>query len=48
MDNVTNMYFQSQKKFSPKQARWQEFLQEYDIMWKYQLGRHNLVPDAIS
>ncbi|XP_060216861.1 uncharacterized protein LOC132644288 [Lycium barbarum] len=29
-DNVATSYFQSQKKLSPKQARWQDFLAEFD------------------
>jgi hypothetical protein len=47
-DNVANTFFHSQKKLSPKQARWQEFLQEYDFMWEHKPGRHNLVADALS
>ena len=27
-DNVANIFFKTQKKLSPKQARWQEFLAE--------------------
>ena len=26
MNNVATSYFQTQKKFSPKQAKWQDFL----------------------
>lgn len=33
-DNVANTFFKTQKKLSPKQARWQEFLQEDDFVWK--------------
>ncbi|KAK3005507.1 hypothetical protein RJ639_016066 [Escallonia herrerae] len=29
-DNIATSYFQSQKKLSPKQARWQDFLAEFD------------------
>lgn len=29
-DNVATSYFQTQKKLSPKQARWQDFLAEFD------------------
>jgi hypothetical protein len=47
-DNAANTYFQSQKKLSPKQARWQEFLQEYDFVWEHKPGRHNQVADALS
>ena len=47
-DNLADTYFQAKKKLSPKLARWQEFLQEYDFLWEHKHGRHNLVSDAIS
>jgi len=47
-DNVANTYFATQKKLSPRQARWQEFLQEYDFEWQHKPGRHNQVADALS
>ncbi|WMV25448.1 hypothetical protein MTR67_018833 [Solanum verrucosum] len=31
-DNVANTFFKTQKKLSPKQARWQEFLIEDDLL----------------
>ncbi|KAJ4960077.1 hypothetical protein NE237_019987 [Protea cynaroides] len=34
-DNVATSYFQSQKKLSPKQARWQDFLAEFDMVLEY-------------
>ena len=30
-DNVATSYFQTQKKLSPKQAKWQDFLAEFDF-----------------
>ncbi|KAE8692279.1 hypothetical protein F3Y22_tig00110847pilonHSYRG00180 [Hibiscus syriacus] len=30
-NNIANSYFLTQKKLSPKQARWQEFLAEFDL-----------------
>ena len=33
---------------SARQARWQEFLEEYDFEWKHKSGRHNQVADALS
>lgn len=33
IDNVAITFFNTQKKLSPKQARWQELLQEYDFVW---------------
>ena len=37
-DNVANTFFKTQKKLSPKQARWLEFLVEYDFVWEHKLG----------
>ncbi|KAG6479323.1 hypothetical protein ZIOFF_062786 [Zingiber officinale] len=47
-DNVANTFFATQKKLSPKQARWQEFLAEYDFAWEHKPGKHNQVADALS
>lgn len=47
-DNVANTYFHTQKNLSPKQARWREFLQEYDFTWEHKPGWHNQVIDTIS
>ncbi|XP_055814610.1 uncharacterized protein LOC129884317 [Solanum dulcamara] len=41
-------YFQSQKKLHPKQARWQDFLAEFDYKLEYKLGKGNIVADALS
>ncbi|GKC64180.1 transposon Tf2-12 polyprotein [Tanacetum coccineum] len=46
-DNVTTSYFQTQKKLSPKQARWQEFLAKFDYELMYKPGRMNVVADAL-
>ncbi|KZV57841.1 hypothetical protein F511_03410 [Dorcoceras hygrometricum] len=47
-DNVANTYFKTQKKLSPKQARWQEFLSEFEFEWVHKPGKHNEVADALS
>ncbi|KAK4381990.1 Transposon Ty3-I Gag-Pol polyprotein [Sesamum angolense] len=47
-DNVANMYFKTQRKRSPKQARWQEFLGEFDFEWVYRPGKHNNMADVVS
>jgi len=47
-DNLANTFFKTQKKLSQRQARWQEFLAEYDFMWEYKPGRHNQVADALN
>ncbi|KAG8368002.1 hypothetical protein BUALT_Bualt16G0131300 [Buddleja alternifolia] len=47
-DNVANTYFKTQKMLTPKQARWQEFLGEYDFDWVHRPGKHNDVADALS
>ncbi|KAE8699155.1 hypothetical protein F3Y22_tig00110584pilonHSYRG00049 [Hibiscus syriacus] len=46
-DNVATSYFQTQKK-SPKQARWQDFLAEFDYTLEYKPGKANVVADALS
>lgn len=47
-DNVATSYFQTQKKLSPKQARWQDFLAEFDWKLEYKPGKANVVADALS
>ncbi|KAI5343688.1 hypothetical protein L3X38_011564 [Prunus dulcis] len=47
-DNVATSYFQSQQKLSPKQARWQDFLAEFDYKLEYKQGKTNVVVDALS
>ncbi|KAE8736178.1 cytochrome P450 78A7-like [Hibiscus syriacus] len=47
-DNVANNYFLAQKKLSPKQARWQEFLIEFDFSIEYKPGKVNCVADGLS
>ena len=48
-DNVTAKYFSEQPRLSPKQMRWQEFLQKFpqtEIIYKP--GKENVVADALS
>ncbi|GKC20426.1 reverse transcriptase [Tanacetum coccineum] len=47
-DNIATSYFQTQKKLSPKQARWQDFLAEFDYTLEYKPGKANVVTDALS
>ena len=47
-NNVANTFFNTQKKLLPKQARWQELLQEYDFVWEHKPGKHDEVADALS
>ena len=47
-DNVANTFFKTQKKLTVKQARWQEFLADFDFVWVHRPGRHNQVADALS
>lgn len=37
-DNMANTYFTTQKKLTPKQARWQEFLAKFDFSKIHKLG----------
>ncbi|RVX02486.1 hypothetical protein CK203_031144 [Vitis vinifera] len=46
--NVATSYFQTQKKLSLKQARWQDFLAEFNYTLEYKLGSANHVADALS
>ena len=32
-DNVANTFFKTQKKLTAKQARWQEFLADFNFVW---------------
>ena len=47
-DNVAASYFASQPKLSAKQARWQDFLAEFDMTLEYRPGKHNALADALS
>ena len=47
-DNVATTYFQTQKKLSAKQARWQDYLAEFDFTLEYKPGKANVVADALS
>ena len=47
-DNVANTFFKRQKKLSPKQARWQEFMAQYNFVWEHKSGKQNQVADALS
>lgn len=46
--NVATSYFPSQKKLSPKQARWQDFLAEFDYALEHKLRKVNFVANALS
>ena len=47
-DNVANTYFKTQKKLTPKQARWQEYLAEFDFVWVHRPGCQNQVANDLS
>ncbi|KAG9447517.1 hypothetical protein H6P81_013645 [Aristolochia fimbriata] len=47
-DNVPSSYFLTQKKLSPKQARWQDFLAEFDMELEYKTSKTNSLVDALS
>ena len=47
-DNSATSHFFTQKKLTSKQARWQEFLAEFDMVIEYKPGRLNNVADALS
>src|SRR3954463_12436004 len=47
-DHATLKFFQTQPRLSPKQARWSEYLEEYNHEIKYLPGKENHVADALS
>ena len=47
-DNIATSYFQTQKKLSLKQVRWQDFLAEFNYMLEYKPESANHVADALS
>lgn len=44
-ENVATIYFHSQNKITPKQARWQDFLAKFDYVVENKPGRGNIVVD---
>ncbi|KAI9192163.1 hypothetical protein LWI28_019088 [Acer negundo] len=46
--NIATSYFQKQRKLSPKQARWQDFLAEFDYRLEYTPSKANVVAGALS
>lgn len=47
-DNTPSSHFLTQKALTPKQARWQEYLGEYNVTLEYNPGTVNNVADALS
>ena len=47
-DKVASTFFKTQKKLTVKQARWREFLADFDFVWVHKPDRHNQVADALS
>lgn len=47
-DNVVTSYFQTQKKLTPKQGKWQDFLVVFGFSMEYKLEKANVVADALS
>ena len=47
-DHQPLRYFQSQPHLNPRQTRWMQLLQEYDIYVEYLPGRANVVADGLS
>lgn len=48
MDKMATSYFQTQKKQSSKQSKWQNFLIEFNYVLEYKSSRANLIADALS
>jgi hypothetical protein len=47
-DHCPNTYFSTQPTLSRRQARWSEYLQQYNFEWVYKPGPQNVVADALS
>lgn len=47
-DHKSLKYLESQPHLSPRQVRWSEFLQQFDLEIEYQQGKSNVVADALS
>ena len=47
-DHHSLIYFMKQQNMSNRQARWSEFLQDYDFTIEYKPGSTNVVADALS
>lgn len=47
-DHDSLKFFMSQPHLTRRQARWMEFLQQFDLGIKYQPGKTNVVADALS
>ena len=47
-DHKALEYFMSTKALNTRQARWAEFLAQYDFLIKYRSGRSNAAADALS
>lgn len=47
-DHKSLIYLQTQEHLSPRQRRWQEFLQQFNFIIEYQEGKQNQVADGLS
>jgi len=47
-DHRSLKYIKTQPSLSPRQARWLETLEEFDLEWEYTKGVENAVADALS
>ncbi len=47
-DHLSLKYLQTQPMLSERQARWQEFLSQFDFTIEYKPGKQNIIADALS
>ncbi|KAK8579198.1 hypothetical protein V6N12_069527 [Hibiscus sabdariffa] len=48
IDNIVASHILTQPKLSARQARWQEFLAEFDFEFEHKAGKKNQVADALT
>jgi hypothetical protein len=47
-DHNPNVFFQSKSSLSRREARWNDFLQQFNFQWEYVKGPANVVADPLS
>ena len=48
VDHKNLTYYKQTNKVTPRQARWLQFLQDFDLFWEYMPGSKLIQADALS